>query len=213
METYIFTNSLYSIYLLRNHIKSPSFQSNHHDKLLIAYIINTIKNSHHRFTIQKVHAHTNITGNEEVHNFAKQGVDTPHIISTPFHLFGHQTPYWPSIPPTSTQQDGSICNLKRYIEKEHVSAIVSQSTNTLSHAYKRLSNTDLHFKCPIYYGTPHGLQMHKLHRPLKSVMINILVIILENTSSNKTCAPYATHAHHAKMTHASIYAHVVKTNT
>ena len=146
METYIFTNSLYSIYVLRNPIKSPSFQSNHHDKLLIAYIINTIKNSHHRFTIQKVHAHTNITGNEEVHNFAKQGVDTPHIISTPFHLFGHQTPYWPSIPPTSTQQDGSICNLKRYIEKEHVSAIVSQTTNTLSHAYKRLSNTDLHFK-------------------------------------------------------------------
>jgi hypothetical protein len=189
MDTHIFTNSLNSIYLLHNHTKSPSFQSNHHDKLLIAYIINTIKNSHHRFTIQKVRAHTNITGNEEVDNFAKQGVDTPHIISTPFHIIGHQTPYWPSIPPTSTQQDGSICNLTRYIEKELVSAIVSQTTSTLSHASKRGSNTDLHFKWSIYYGTPHGIQMHKLHRFLQSVMINILVTIVENTSSNKTYPP------------------------
>lgn len=86
MDTYIFINNLNSIYLLLNHIKSLSSQYNHPNKLLIAYIINTI---------QKVCSQTNISGNEEFDKLAKQGAKAPHIIATLLYLIGHQTPYWP----------------------------------------------------------------------------------------------------------------------
>ena len=43
IDIYIYTNSLNNIYLLLNHIKSPSFQYNHPNKLLITRIVNICK--------------------------------------------------------------------------------------------------------------------------------------------------------------------------
>lgn len=117
-------------------------------------MINTIKNSH-RIIIWKVRTHTNITGNEEADKLAKQGANTSCIISIPFHLIGHRTSYQPSIPPTSTQHDEFIHNVKKIIEKEHESTIVAQTTNTLPYANKWLSNIDLPFKWSnLFWDTP-----------------------------------------------------------
>ena len=56
-DTHIFTNSLDSIYLLHNHIRHPSSQHNHPDKLLIVIVVNHITWSSHKITIQKVIGH------------------------------------------------------------------------------------------------------------------------------------------------------------
>ena len=86
-----------------------------------------LRKPHHNNTIRKVRAHTNIAGNDEVDKVAKQGAEQPCNLDTPFHFIGHQTPYWPSIPPTSTQHDGLVRNLENYINKEDVSALISQA--------------------------------------------------------------------------------------
>jgi hypothetical protein len=72
-DTQIFTNSLNSIYLIHNHMRHPSSQHNHPDKLLIAAIVNHITWSTHKITIQKVRAHTSIIGNEIVEQLANIG--------------------------------------------------------------------------------------------------------------------------------------------
>lgn len=82
------------------------------DKLLITHTIAAIKASQHNIAIHKVRAHTNILGNDEANKLAKQGAQKPRILETPFHLIGHQTPNWPSIPPTLIHHDSSIRNLK-----------------------------------------------------------------------------------------------------
>ena len=46
IDTFIFTNNLNNIYLLLNHIRHPSSQYNHLDKLLIALIIDAIRDLH-----------------------------------------------------------------------------------------------------------------------------------------------------------------------
>lgn len=85
-----------------NHIERPSSQYNHPDTLLITYITNTTKNSHHHITIQKVRTCMDIKGNDEVDMLAKQGAQALHVIVAPLYLISHQTPYWPGIPSTST---------------------------------------------------------------------------------------------------------------
>ena len=72
-DAFILTYSLNNLYILLNHIRIPSSQYDHQDKLLITQIINTLKNSHHNITIHKVKAHTNIIRNDKADNMAKQG--------------------------------------------------------------------------------------------------------------------------------------------
>ena len=57
-DIHIFTNSLNSNYLINNHVRLPSSQHNHPDKLLIASIVQNITQFQHKITIQKVRAHT-----------------------------------------------------------------------------------------------------------------------------------------------------------
>lgn len=64
------------------------------DEFLITHILHTIeKNSHDNITICKIRAHTNTLNNEEAEKLTKIGVETQHIIDTPYHLIGHQIPY------------------------------------------------------------------------------------------------------------------------
>ena len=69
-----------------------------------------LRKSHHHNTIRKIRGHTNIVDNDVANKVAKQGVEQPCNLDTPFQLIS-QTPYRPSIPPTSTQHDGSVHNL------------------------------------------------------------------------------------------------------
>ena len=77
------------------------------------------------------------------------------------HLIGHQTHYWPSIMSTSTQHDGSVCNLKNCIEKECTSALISHARKTqIIYVNKWLLNTYKKMVKSIM-GCPHGLPMRK----------------------------------------------------
>ena len=112
------------MYLFLNHIRNPTSQYNLLDKLLITRIMNTLKTSHHNINISKVRAHTNIVETMRLINWPNEE-RTTYIVETPSRLIGHWTPYWPFIPPTSMQHD-----LKNYIEKEYVSALISHAKNT-----------------------------------------------------------------------------------
>lgn len=76
-HTFMFTNSLNSMYLLLNHIRNSSSHYNHPGKLLIIQIVNTLKIFHHNTTIRKVEAHTHIIGSDNVDKLAKQGANNP----------------------------------------------------------------------------------------------------------------------------------------
>lgn len=115
VDTFIFIDNLNSICLLLNHIRNPSSQYNHPNKLLTTHIIHTIKTHLTTSSFAKY----KISGNDEANKLTKKGAKEPTLMSTPYHLIRHQTPYWPSIPfpPTSTQHDNLVRNLKRCIYK------------------------------------------------------------------------------------------------
>ena len=81
--------------LLHDDINHPSSQHNHLYKLLIATIIYNMQHSTHKDMFQKVWAHNNIFGNDEVGKLAKQGTNHDPIPMdlTLFHLIGHRIPY------------------------------------------------------------------------------------------------------------------------
>ena len=89
-DTHIFTNSLHSMYLIHNHIRHPSSQHSHPDKLLIAVIVDHITWSTHKITIQKVRTHTCIIGNQ----LANDGALLNKPANTPKIHTAHTTPYW-----------------------------------------------------------------------------------------------------------------------
>ena len=90
--TYIFTDSLNNIYLIHNHIRHPSSQHNHPNKLCIAAIVNHITWSTHKITIQKVKAHTCITCNEMADQLANSGALLDKPAGTPRIHTAHTTP-------------------------------------------------------------------------------------------------------------------------
>ena len=117
-DIHLLTDNLNSIYLINNHIRHPSSQYNHPDKLLIVAIVNHITWSMHKITIQKIRAHIGIISNEIVDQLANDGALLNKPMNTPMIHMAHITPYWLNGVPTGTHT-GAIRNLQTYINKEH----------------------------------------------------------------------------------------------
>ena len=100
-DTYIFTYSLNSIYLINNHIHHPTSQHHHPDKLLIAAIIQQIYWTPHKIYIHKVRAHSDITGNEIADTLANEGTTKENPPNTPHSHIAHSTPILASQLPNS----------------------------------------------------------------------------------------------------------------
>lgn len=73
-----------------NHIRHASSQHNHLDILLISIVIHPFIWSHHNITVQKVRAHTRISGNKLTGQLAIEGtaLGTPTPTS---HIHVHHT--------------------------------------------------------------------------------------------------------------------------
>jgi len=70
---YIFIDCLNCLYVLNTQIKHLTHHNNHADKTLLTSMIEMLKNRTQPTTIYKVKAHTNIDGNEQADQLAKQG--------------------------------------------------------------------------------------------------------------------------------------------
>lgn len=115
-DTFIFTNNLNNIYIC----PAKPAQDNHPGKLLIAHIIHAIKkNPYTTYPSKKFVPIQSSMAMMKLTKLAKT-----QIVETPFHLIGHQTMLWPSIPPTSAQHNGLPRNLKWYIEIEYKSELI-----------------------------------------------------------------------------------------
>ena len=71
--TFIFIDLLNKVYLLLNHIRHPSSQNNHPNKLSSQTILMPSKPHATTLPLKKVRAHTNIRGNDEANKLTKQG--------------------------------------------------------------------------------------------------------------------------------------------
>lgn len=119
---FIFTHNLKIIYLLHNHVKHPSSQRAHADKLLRDTTIVTLRDPTQSYN-KKDRAHSSISRKHEVEKLARQGVDLfPHVyIASPIpHSISLPTP--PCIVVKviilSTQHDGSIHNFHTNLKLE-----------------------------------------------------------------------------------------------
>jgi hypothetical protein len=144
-DTYIFTDNLNNIYLINNHIQHPTSQHHHPDKLLIAAIVRKLYWTPHKIHIQKVKAHSCITGNELADELANEGTTKEKPEITPHIHIARPTPYWLASCPTTTH-DGAIRNLRTFITKEHNNRETSAAINKFPYIDKWLSNTQINQK-------------------------------------------------------------------
>ena len=86
-------NNLNNIYLINNHIRHPSSQQHHLDKLLIAAIVHEIYWTAHKISIHKVRAHTE-SPDMRKHTLANEGALKVKASSTPHIHITHTTPNW-----------------------------------------------------------------------------------------------------------------------
>jgi ribonuclease HI len=93
-STYIFTDSLNSIYLINTQLKHPTSQNNHPNKLLLQEIIKHINNKLSTLHIHKVKAHKGIQGNEEANKLAKQGAEKETLPIEEIYHNTHTSPHW-----------------------------------------------------------------------------------------------------------------------
>ena len=92
--TYIFIDSLNSIFLINMQLRHSSFQINHPNKLMLQEIITHIKNKQSPLYIHKVKAHKNILGNEEVDKLARKRSELETTSITKQYHNAHTSPYW-----------------------------------------------------------------------------------------------------------------------
>lgn len=144
-DTYIFTYSLNIVYLIHNHIRHPSSQHNHPDKLLIAAIVNHITWSTHKIAIQKVRARICTIGNEIVDQLANNGALLDKPANIPKIHTAHTTPYWLNGVPTCTHT-GAKCNLQTYINKEHKDQELRWAQSKLTYIDNWTSNNQINHK-------------------------------------------------------------------
>jgi ribonuclease HI len=92
--TYIFTNSLNSIYFINIQLRHSTLQNIHPDKLLLQEITKHIKNIQSPVYIHKVKAHKNILVNEEADKLAKKRTRLKIAPITEQYHKAHTSPYW-----------------------------------------------------------------------------------------------------------------------
>jgi hypothetical protein len=84
-------------------------------------MVEMLKNRMQHTTIYKIKSHTNIDGNEQADQLAKQGIKKRYIFATKSYEFAHTTPYyfqkntWPG--PTKRPDKGPVRCLETYITK------------------------------------------------------------------------------------------------
>jgi ribonuclease HI len=138
--TYIFTDSLNSLYLLNTQLKHPTLHNNHPDKTILASIISMISAHTQPLSLFKVRAHTHIYGNDQADQLAKAGNTLPH--HPPLYPFehAHSTPYylhkdsWFSM--ANTPYKGPIRNLHRYITKQDTENNLQKLANSFPNICK-----------------------------------------------------------------------------
>ena len=91
---HIFTDCLNCIYVLNTQIKHPTQHNNHADKAILTSMVEMLKNRTQLTTIRKVKAHTNIVGNEQADQLAKQGTKKRYRFVVKPYEFAHTTPYY-----------------------------------------------------------------------------------------------------------------------
>ena len=92
--TYIFTDCLNGLYVIKTQIKHPTLHNNHPDKTILLEIVELLQQTTQPTTLYKVQAHTNIEGNEKADELAKEGREKEHIDANNPHEFVHSTPYY-----------------------------------------------------------------------------------------------------------------------
>ena len=155
-DTHILTDSLNNIYLIHNHIRHPSSQHNHLDKLLMAAIVNHITWSTHKITIQKIRAHTGIVGNEFADELTNNGALLDKTTNTPRIHTAHTTPYWLNRVPSGTHR-GAICNSQTYTNKEHMNQELRLAQSKFTYIDKWTSNDQINHKLSTNFGKIMGL--------------------------------------------------------
>jgi hypothetical protein len=78
--TYIFTDSLNSIYLVNTQLRHPTLQNYHLDKLLLQEVIKYIKDKQSLPFIHKTRAHKSILGDEEANKLTKKRVELETVV-------------------------------------------------------------------------------------------------------------------------------------
>ena len=123
--TYIFTNSLTSLYLLIKQFKHPTYYIDHPDQTIFHSMIEMLIQWIQTTIITKIKAHANIVKNESLNEsadaLAKLGNKLPH--RSPLYPYekAHSTPYyfhkdhWPSM--DETPNKGPISYLQLYLLK------------------------------------------------------------------------------------------------
>ena len=116
---HIFTYCLNCLYVLNTHIKHPTHHNNHADKTILTSMVEMLQNRTQPITLYKIKAHTNIDGNEQADQLAKQGIKNRYRFANKSYEFAHTTPYyfqkdiWPR--PEKRPDKGPVRCLETYI--------------------------------------------------------------------------------------------------
>jgi ribonuclease HI len=111
--TFIFTDSLVSLFLLRNYKNSPSAHKHHPDRFLLEAILTQIAQHPQPTQLLKVRSHVGIFGNEKADKLAKIGVAKPPeaIHGNLMHIY-HPFPHYLH---SKTFRTGPIRNLDMHL--------------------------------------------------------------------------------------------------
>ena len=141
---YIFTNSLNSLYLLITQIKHPSLHTNHPDKTIFSEMVDMLCQRTQITSLDKVHAHANIQGNEKADEFAKAQKHLAQPLPFLPHEYAHSIPYylckdfWKG-KMAKTPYKGPIRHLQGYIKKHthkyHLEQVVENCPNIKKWTY------------------------------------------------------------------------------
>jgi ribonuclease HI len=151
--TYIFTDSLNSIYLINTQLRHLTLQNNHLDKLLLQEITKYKKNKQSPLSIYKVRAHKNILGNEEADKLVKKGTELEIVSITEQYHNGHTNPY--RLHRDEPYQHGHpfkdpIKNYQKYLEKRELSQ-QKEIAKKFPYIHKWINNVEIELDDSNYF--------------------------------------------------------------
>ena len=91
---YIFIDCLNELYVIKTQIKHLTLHNNHPDKTILQEIVELLQQRTQPTILYKVQAHTNIEGNKNADELAKEGRKKEHIDAINPHEFAHSIPYY-----------------------------------------------------------------------------------------------------------------------
>ena len=134
-------------------------------------------------------------------------------MQTLFHFIGHHIPYWLASVPTSTQHDGSIRNLKRYVKKSYFSSTISNSTNTIPIiVHKWLHNRTIHQAWSNLLWTSSIVRHAQITPNFQFRIGHYMGNYQKQKFLTLTSLPFVSNVDSNKMIHVYISAHVALIN-